>query len=214
MSVLRILLAAVMLVSLAFPAAAVDPGRVFLSAPESMFPLIPQMKRMDMLDYYRAGVGKSSANRLGGESRIVSENDDTIVIEEVGAEGVVTSVSAVRGSAKSDTVLVVVTNYLTPAADGAVKVWSTSWEPLSGKIFEEPLVRDWIVDKPALGREDIENLLPFMPARYTFDPQTGILTLTPTADTFLGKHEFGKVKDSILPELKYRWTGKKFQKLK
>lgn len=214
MNVFRKLLPALLLIFSLLRADAIDPGRVFLSAPESVFPLIPQMKRMDMLDYYRAGVGKPSQNRLGGESRIVSENDDTIVIEEAGGQGVVTSVSAVRGAAKSDTVLVVVTNYLTPAADGSVKVCSTAWEPLGGKIFTEPVVRDWIVAKPAVSPEDIENILPFMPARYSFDPQSGILTLTSTADTFLGRKEFDRISSSVTPELRYRWTGRRFEKQK
>jgi len=195
-------------------AAAIDPGRAFVSAPESLFPLIPKMKRMDMLDYFRAGVTKPQQNRLGGDSRILSETDGSIVIEEAGGSNVVTSISAARGSAKQDTVLIVVSNYLTPAADGAVKIYTTAWNPVNGIPFTEPMLHDWIVPKPKMPIADIENIVPFVTARYEYDPESGILTLTNTLGNFLAKEEYEQIKESVIPQIRYKWNGKKMTRQK
>lgn len=192
---------------------AVDPGRAFITAPESRFPFIPQMKRMDMIDYFRAGVTKPSQNLLRGNSRILSETPNSITVEEVADRGVVTTINIAKGAARGDSVLIVVSNFEVPAGDGSVSVYNTSWKSLPGNVFTPPALDDWLIKRPAMDKADLENYIPFVTASAEFDPETDILTFTNTLDTFLGKDIYDKVKDSVRPVLKYRWTGRKMVRI-
>lgn len=197
------------IITIALAAGAIDPGRAFVSAPESRFPIIPAMKRLDMLDYFRAGVGKPSPNRLTGSSRILSETDNSITIEEVADSGAVTTINIAAGAGKNDSVLILVCNYRIPAVDGSVDIYTTSWEKYPPGSFTLPVLADWVVKKPVMSREDLENLIPFVPAAFSFDPETNILTLTNTLESLLSPEDYARVKDSIRPQLTYRWNGRK-----
>ncbi|MDE7154888.1 MAG: DUF3256 family protein, partial [Muribaculaceae bacterium] len=112
--------------------------------------------------------------------------------------------------------IVVVSNVATPAPDGMISFYTLDWKQIDGKkIFVEPTFDEWLsagIDKEI--RKEVRDAVPFVMAEYSFDPQTKILTLKQTADQYLPKADYDKVKNHLVSELKYRWTGKKMVKIK
>lgn len=210
------LIAAVTFVSSpALSAASANPATLFINAPQSRFPFLPKMKRMDMVDYYNSGVGRGSDNLLGGKSRIIELTPEQIKVELVEGGMSTTSLSVVPAG-KNDTIVVVVSNVLTPAPDGMISFYTTDWKELDSKqLFVQPGFDDWLVKgiDPTL-RNDIRNAVPFIMAQYSFDPTTGILTLTQTADQYLPQADYDIAAGHLLKQLRYKWNGKKMEKLK
>ncbi len=188
-------------------------AEAFINAPTSRFPLIQKMKRMDMVDYKNSGVDKPSDNLLGGKSKILSLTPEKIVVEVCEGGLSVTSIS-VDKSNRGDTVLIVTADVATPAPDGAVSFFTSDWKPLAGDIFNAPVTADWI--KPQFKKQirEIENLLPFVLASYSYDPLDHTLTLTPSVKQYLPESDYDKVKEMLSDKLVYRWNGKKMVQLK
>lgn len=216
------LLSAAMLAAVTFvsvpdmSAATTNPATLFINAPQSRFPFLPKMKRMDMVDYYNSGVSRPSDNLLGGKSRVLELTPEQIKVELVEGGMSTTSLSVVPAG-KNDTIIVVVSNVLTPAPDGMISFYTTDWKELKGKqpLFEQPTFDDWLVKGiNSSVRNDIRNAVPFIMAQYSFDPTTGILTLTQTADQYLPRADYDLARDHLLKQLRYKWNGKKMEKLK
>ncbi|MDE5845244.1 MAG: DUF3256 family protein [Muribaculaceae bacterium] len=194
--------------------AQVSPAKIFIDAPQSRFPFLSKMKRMDMVDYFSGGISRASENLLGGKSRILEMTPDHIKVELV--EGGVSTTSLIPVAYGKDSLIVVVSNVATPAPDGMISFYTLDWKQIDGKkIFVEPTFDEWLsagIDKEI--RKEVRDAVPFVMAEYSFDPQTKILTLKQTADQYLPKADYDKVKNLLVSELKYRWTGKKMVKIK
>lgn len=210
------LLAAVAFVTTPIAMSAATPASLFINAPQSRFPFLPKMKRMDMVDYYNSGVGRGSDNLLGGKSRVLELTPDQIKVELVEGGMSTTSLSIVPNG-KNDSIIVVVSNVLTPAPDGMISFYTTDWKEIKGKqpLFDQPAFDDWLVKGIDRGvRDDVRNAVPFIMAQYSFDPNTGVLTLTQTAEEYLPEAEYNVARDHLLKQLRYKWNGKKMEKLK
>lgn len=188
-------------------------AKAFISAPASRFPLVPAMKRMDMVDYYNSGMDRPSDNMLGGKSRILNLTAEHISVEDVGDGLSVTSISLDKMG--RDTVLIVTSNVATPAIDGKLYFYSTEWNELpSGNYFTAPQLAEWVRKGSGIDMTDIENSVPFVMADYSYSPDTHILTLKGTFSEYIPKEEYEKVKNCLLPEIRYKWNGKKMVKIK
>ena len=217
---IRLLSAALMAV-VAFtsfsPAASAQqtPASLFINAPQSRFPFLPKMKRMDMVDYYNSGVGRGSDNLLGGKSRILELTPDQIKVELVEG-GMSTTTLSIVPYAKNDSLVIAVSNVSTPAPDGMISFYTTDWKEVdTNRLFEAPTFDDWLpkgIDRTL--RDDIRNAVPFVMAQYSFDPSTQILILTQTAAQYLPKADYAIAKDHLVKELRYKWNGKKMEKIK
>ncbi|MBD5191629.1 MAG: DUF3256 family protein [Bacteroidales bacterium] len=184
--------------------------QIFIDAPSSIFPGIRKITRMDMVDYFKSGSDRGSTNRFGGLSRVLALSPESITVEEAGSN-IVEKQIALDISGKRDTAIIFVTNIATPAMDGAVKVYTTDWQPAPGKGFVEPTLKDWI--KKGISKEkstQIMSLVPFAMARYNFNPETDLLTLTATFDNYLPEEDMNKVKDSLYTTITYKWNGSRF----
>ena len=184
-----------------------DAARVFAEAPASVFPTIDRMTRLDMIDYFNSGSDKPSKNAMAGDSRILSLSDRQITVQTSGVQTVEISLLP----QKSDTLLVVVTTLKTPAPDSSVKVFSTRWEPVRRDAFKAPLLADWVLPEGKGEMETLETLYPFTLASATFNPDTGVLTLTNHLGEFLPEVESGGKEKLLRPVLEYRWDGKQFR---
>lgn len=208
---------AIVLISLcvSFPSfARLTAEKAFIDAPTSRFPLIPKMKRMDMVDYFNSSVDKSSENILGGESKILSNSPDKIVVEVVGGASDVTSVSLAKYG--SDTILIVTSNVATPAIDGMISFYTADWKPLKSKneLFKEPQFSDWVDSRTRPDMSDLRNAIPFVMAEYEYNPETRILTLKSTYTDYLDNDNSGVAGEHLFKELRYKWNGKKMQRIK
>lgn len=195
--------------------AQVSPAKIFIDAPQSRFPFLSKMKRMDMVDYFNGGVSRASDNLLGGKSRVLKLTPDQIMVELVEGGVSTTSLTPVAYD-NNDSLIIVVSNVATPAPDGMISFYRPDWKAVDTKrFFVEPTFDDWLqknVDRSL--RNELRDLVPFVMAEYSFDPDTKILTLKQTADQYLPKADYDKAKNHLVDELKYRWNGKKMVRVK
>lgn len=184
--------------------------QAFIDAPARLFPSIKKITRMDMVDYFKSGSDRGSVNRFGGVTRLLELTPDNVVVE-VAESNVVVKQLALDRSKNGDTVFIYVANLATPAMDGSVKVYDSSWNPVKGNPTVAPAVKDWI--KKGVTKQqaaEVESLVPFAMARYSYDPATHLLTLTATFADYLPEDVMKKVGDSLYSTATYKWNGSKF----
>jgi hypothetical protein len=75
-----------------------------------------------------------------------------------------------------------------------------------------PTLDDWLTDEGAKNRIDVENIMPFIAAKYDFKAIDGELSITNSMSKYYDKSTWEQVKSWIRPCIKYKWTGKKFKK--
>lgn len=185
-------------------------SRAFASAPRQVFPMLTDLTRLDMIDYYASGTHTASRNLLEGESRIeeMSPMQMKIKMSDVSTY-TITILPAGR-----DSVIAVTADILTPVSDGYLTLYNRDWERLDERRFQPPHLREWLRPSARKAMDDIENLIPFVPATYSIDPATGTLTLTQNVAGLIPAEEYGKVEAYLRPSLSYRWNGTKMSLVK
>lgn len=185
-------------------------SRAFAAAPRQVFPMLTDLTRLDMIDYYASGTRTASRNLLEGESRIedMSPMQMKIKMSDVSTY-TITILPAGR-----DSVIALTADILTPVSDGYLALYDRDWERLDEKRFKAPHLEEWLKPSARKAMDDIENLIPFVPATYTIDPATGTLTLTQNVAGLIPAEEYDKVKSYLRPSLSYRWNGAKMSLIK
>ncbi len=101
----------------------------------------------------------------------------------------------------------------TPADDSSVSFYDKSWRPLES-LMREPELDDWLTEEGKKERRDVENAVPFILSRASFDPVTSILTITCHPEEYLPEEALPVAKRGLRESLSYRWDGKKMTPLK
>lgn len=163
---------------------------------EILEPLMPQTL-LDLVEYAREGMfDHAEKNAFGGDARIE-------VLGPMRAE-VVTGVGRTLTldllTAKGDTLIALIETLETPVRDSHLTVYDRNWQPRP-KMWTEPKGADWFTEQGRKNSADVREKVPFILSEYSFNPATGILTLTNrTDDTIYTK-----------PSLTYNWTPKGFR---
>lgn len=210
MKKLQKLLLLLLVMSAVAPASAqLTAAKAFNEAPQSVFPLLDRNTRLDMIDYFNAGLKHESVNALDGGSIITALSPESMTIKMTDASRVQLFVVP----AKNDTVIGVITTVATPVADSQLKLYSRRWKPLDPrKSFVAPLLADWMIDR---GRQaEVEIEVPFMLVGYEFDPATATLTLVNNLGGFLSDDLFARLSPLMHKQLRYRWDGSRFTLMK
>ena len=189
---------------------ALTASEAFADAPASVFPSIDRMTRLDMLDYFNSGSPKPSKNAFKGDTRVISVSDNQITVATSDASEV--SLSLIPE--KSDTIIMVITTLKTPGEDSSVRFYSSTWKEIRKGLFLVPQLDDWIRPEADKKKQDLENLFPFMLARCSYEPDTGILTITNNVAGMLPEEATSWAGDALRDKLTYRWDGKKMVKMK
>lgn len=203
-------------VTLADSAAAPEPSDAagfFVDAPTAFFPTIDRSTRLDMIDYFNAGSSKASANVVNGECRVISDTPEQIVVQTSGVSEVALALLPSSNKKWGDRILMVVTTLSTPAEDSAVKFYTTSWEPIEG-VFEVPMLDDWMLPEAKKDPAPVQNALPFVIARLTYNPESRRAVFTHNLPDFVATEMLGVARSSIHPKLTFHWDGKRFVKEK
>ena len=199
------------LIALCRPACAIGQltvSEAFVSAPTSVFPLLDDMTRLDMLDYFNSAMTTASTNSLEGQSRITLLEPRKAMIEMTNSS--VYELDLLLTS-KSDTLITVISTVSTPAHDSQLAVYSSDWSKnVTDQVFEKPSLDDWLTTDGKANRGDVEALVPFLLIGYTFDPESEILVLTNNTKEFLSTDIYDIVAPFLNQQLKYKWNGKKF----
>lgn len=196
---------------LAPPAArALTASEAFAKAPARVFPTVDSLTRLDMLDYFNSGSPKASRNLLRGDCRVTAVSDIRL---EFSSSDVSAHTLQLLPTAKGDTVIMRISTISTPADDSSVSFYDKSWRPLES-LMREPELDDWLTEEGKKERRDVENAVPFILSRASFDPETSILTITCHPEEYLPEEALPVAKRGLRESLSYRWDGKKMTPLK
>ncbi len=187
-----------------------DATEAFTTAPDAVFPTINPTLRLDMLDYYKASHGHNAENDFAEPARIDTLTSDRISVRV--ADNAVVDMTLMPLSA-TDTAVVVITTLQAPATISSVKVFHGDWVEYPGVMPSQQLT-DWLLPQAKERMADIENMVPFIITKMTFDPATRTLTARNTLDEYFTPDDYTKLQSLMRPALTYRWNGKKFQLLK
>lgn len=187
-----------------------NPTNAFVSAPDGVLPTISSDLRLDMLDYYHSGYNRSVENDFGEPVKIDTITSDRIVVRV--ADNSQVEMSLLPLSAK-DTAVVVISTLEVPAATSFVKVYHGDWVEYSDVLPFHALT-DWVMPQGKPKMADIENKVPFITAKLTFDPATRLLTAVNTLHQYFTPEDYAELKPYLRPALTYKWNGKKFRLLK
>lgn len=190
--------------------------QAFKSMPDSLLPILDSGTRLDMLDYFNSGMATPSNNVAGGKSRVMTLTPDAIDVRLSCASWLQIAALA----SKSDTLILAILTVDTPAPDSRVAVYSRDWlSDLSASAYKAPELKDWLTEEGRRHVKEIRGRVPFLITSASFTPASGasdgVLTLT-LGDfaTYLSTDDAKLLAPWFKKEIKYRWTGKKFQILK
>lgn len=197
----RIILALIAAVALPAVCHALTAEEAFKTAPQSVLPLIDAGTRLDMLDYYNAGVDRAARNTLYGNSRITSLSPQAITVRATAASNVE---MVVVPSTKGDTAIVVITTVETPVPDSKVAIYTSGWAPLK---FTAPDLDDWLVNKR--DRDEVEALLPFLLTSCRFNPPTQTFVFFNNTEQLVGKEVYEPLSLLLRHYIVYGWEPEK-----
>lgn len=186
----------------------------FAALPDSVIPLLPQSVRLDMLDYAKAGQHKILANALRGNSWLDSLGTDLVQVRLTGVS------NAQVGVYKGGKGIVAMNYSIAPqdaAADSQLLFFTADMQPVPvGKVFRAPGSEDLLaVPKGAkVKARELAQAIPFPTVRYVLDPAAGTLTAYPTVQPAMTIEDFDTIKPYLRSQIRYRWTGKRFEKEK
>ncbi|MDE5786108.1 MAG: DUF3256 family protein, partial [Duncaniella sp.] len=176
-------------------------------APNSVFPLLDNSTRMDMIDYFNSGMTNTSTNNLKGQSAVTALSDKTLSVKMTDSS---TAQIAVL-DAGSGQVIAVISTVAAPGLDSSIAFFDADWSPLpDGNYFAKPSIDDWLTDEGKANKAEVEMQVPFMLASYNYDPATGKLLLINNLNRFLDEDIYEIVSPYLRPTLSYTWNGKKF----
>lgn len=181
-------------------------SRAFITAPQSVFPLLDPATRMDMVDYRNSGLDVKSTNALSGSSVVTALSPRKISLRTTDAS---TSQLALLTQGK-DTVIALVTTLATPGLDSSIRFFASDWKALPDK-FTRPQMKDWATAEGRSHLGEIEAQVPFMLASYDIDPDAGTLVVTNNLSSFLDPAIWDMLKGWLQPSLTYAWTGNEFK---
>ncbi|MDE6528408.1 MAG: DUF3256 family protein [Muribaculaceae bacterium] len=203
-------LLSILLAIASVPAAwALTASQAFVDAPATVFPTIDRITRLDMIDYFNSGSKKPSKNSFKGDCRIISASDSQITF----STSDVSEVSLSLIPQKSDTIIMVITTLKTPDDDSSARFYNSRWEEINKGLFLVPQLNDWVKPESRTRIDELESIFPFMLARFTYEPESGILTLTNNVSNLLPEEATSWAGDALKTKLVYRWDGKKMVKL-
>ncbi|MCM1448717.1 MAG: DUF3256 family protein [Clostridiales bacterium] len=204
------IIAAIAAVTLTAAMHAITPRQAFTTAPREVIMTIDSITRLDMLDYYGSSANAASRNAFNSEVSVRFMNDDLITV----ATSKSSEVTIIPLAAGKDTLLMVINTLALPASDSKATIYNSSWTR-SGDARQLPDHNNlsmWLMPQAEEKISEIENLIPFVPATYTYND--GVLTMTNTLGRLIPKDEYSRIKQYIIPSISYRWTGKKWKQEK
>ncbi len=200
-------IALVALVLTVFAVQARTASDFFLDMPNKHLPLLDRNARMDMMDYFRAGLETPSRTALGGEARILSDHPDRMLIQM--SRDATVEIALLK--AGSDTLVALIETVKTPIPDSSIT--------LMNKDFSNPRVIPMPGVEMMAGQASAKALkgaampeMVFISA--TFDPDNNAFVFTdntadyypadelPAAARLMRKQVHGVVKNDRIVELK------------
>lgn len=180
----------------------------FVTAPRDIVSALDSITRVEMLLYHQAASPTPSKNLLGGSSRVISLSPGMITFSTSEASETTMAQLPARG----DSVMLVLNTVSLPALDSDAIIYNSSWQRLPQKSQLPSLnnLNLWLTPEGKKHVKEVENAVPFITAKYTFDPSTQTLTAVSTLRRVIGKENYDSIDSYLKPSLQYKWNGNKW----
>lgn len=174
---------------------------------DMVFPSLTAVSRLEMVYYFQSGMSNPTQSELGGYSRVTALSDTCLTVD---CGESVTQQLVLLPSKKP--VLMLIETMSLPERDSRVRFFDSQWQEMKNPPLKMPQLADWLVDRNAGHRADVEYVLPFMLSTAEFNPEDMTLTYTSTADSYFAG-EKPKALKYLRPRLVYKWDGNKFRQI-
>ena len=178
MNLLRNLLA-ILLLCMAAPLAGQTIARLYIDMPEAVDPVMPRKQRAELLEYVKAGMGDSIANRFGRQAHmtVLDTLHQRLVVRNTATSTLELKMLAHGG----DTAVALVRTVCTPLCHSALQLYDTRWRPLPAPAL--PRSTDWLDgERAARHGADTANLRRMLAADFV------TLTFADTGDTLVARN--------------------------
>lgn len=182
--------------------------KCFREAPSEVLQLITPNTRLDMIDYFEAGMQRASSNAAGGECAMLQVEPKSVTLKA--GEGIRYQFFVLDGSKQS--YIGVIETLETPCEESAVKFYTADWTPIDAHktgFFREPTLKDWMLENDKRTLAEARKTLPFIFTSYTYDPAAGTLTATNTMDGYYHPTDTPAILSDIRPSITYKWDSKR-----
>ncbi len=188
--------------------ATVTAEKCFVVAPPEVFQIVLPNTRMDMIDYYKAGMDRASTNAAGGECSIISLEPQSLTLKA--GDGIRYQFFVVEGKKKP--YIGVIETLSTPGDDSSVRFYTTDWTAVDTDkkgFFREPQLKDWMNTPDKSAREQAEETLPFVLTSYTYDPASQTLTATNNMGGYYHPTDTPDALSKMKHTITYKWDAKR-----
>ena len=175
---------------------------------DMVFPSLTAVSRLEMVYYFQSGMSNPTQSEFGGYSRVTALSDTCLTVDC--GESVRQDLVLLPGKKP---VLMLIETLALPEHDSRVRFFDSQWQELKNPPMKQPQLADWLVDKNAVHRDEVEYVLPFMLSTASFNPEDMTLIYTSTADSYFAGEKPVALK-YLRPRLVYKWDGKKFRQVR
>jgi len=205
-------LAALICLSFSLAASAeITASDAFAKAPRKVIPLLDENARLDMIDYFNSNMSNSTDNSYGGKSRITSLSPQKLTARLTDAS----TCQVIVLPAEGGSLIGMITTVATPTPDSRMSVYTSDWSrDVTASAFKKPTLEDWLTPEGKKNSDEVEMTVPFLLISYDYDPDSAVLTLTNNSAKFLGEDVYRTVSSYVLPKIRYKFNGKRFERMK
>lgn len=196
-------------VQAASPADTISAERAFIEMPMKNLDILTQSMRMDMVDYYHVDSIYQVRNAMEGLSHLDTVSPDYLKVE-------ITPVSSmefkVTPSGNRDIVMCIYTiGDEVQAHDSELTFFDSAMRELPvSKYIKMPRLSDFFNCPDKAAREKVAELVPFPTIEFEATPGADTLKAHLTVGQFMTREDYDAIKTWQLPELTYRWNGRKY----
>lgn len=185
--------------------------KCFKEAPPDVLGMLTPNTRLEMIDYYEAGINRESQNSAGGPCKVTDISDYSVSF--IGGNGLRYQMFVLDPTAETPTIGLIST-YDTPVPDSRLLLYHTNWDPLPSAapapktLNLQPSINDWIRPDSKKRLSEAEDALPFVMASYIFDPATSAISVTNNMKQYYTPSDTPGQLSLLRDTLKYVWNPK------
>ena len=182
---------------------------VFTTMPDSIFPLLTQKNRHDMVDFYNNKMEAKVRNRLNDYARL-----DTLTNQYLHLTLSQSSEATMRllPTADSTSIICLVQTVTTPIRDSQVRFYNPQWQRLRGLQLPMPETADFFSETSDSVARDMQfaqrSIDDLRLVEVTVSPDEPVFELRLSVDELAQEEK--KIARRYLRTLRYRWTGSGF----
>lgn len=206
---LHYILLLLLLASIPVDAPAQSVADVWKKMPAHIHVSIDSLARLDMIDLHRAGLKARARTLLGDTAQLITMGDTYMLLRT--SQSSTLQIKCIKE--KRRTIYAVITTVEGPAANSHINIYDEDWREISLKKYFKPLTAEDFIDASLdkQARADVAREIVVPTIQYTMNDTTSDITATPTFMQTLDKEVRERIKPHFLPEIKLRWSGKKWK---